>query len=131
MMHSFERTFSFALAIAFLTTVAVAVALFDFPAPILGGYLGLSLFAFAIYALDKNAAQQDTWRTSESFLHTLALAGGWPGALIAQQVLRHKTRKQPFRIVFWGTVVLNLCALTWLSTPIGSVYFQSLIGGFA
>lgn len=47
-------------------------------------------------------------------LHLLALIGGWPGALIAQRVFRHKSRKPSFRIVFLFTVVVNCAALLWL-----------------
>ena len=63
---------------------------------------------------DKAAARQGRWRTPESTLHTLALVGGWPGALVAQRVFRHKTTKQPFRTIFWFTVVANCAALAWL-----------------
>ena len=45
-------------------------------------------------------------------LHGLSLIGGWPGALIAQQVLRHKSRKEEFRFVFWLTVVINVGVFT-------------------
>lgn len=82
-------------------------------------YLGLSVLTFAVYALDKRAAQQRAWRTAESTLHLLALAGGWPGALLAQQFLRHKSGKASFRQVFWATVLLNLAALVWLASPMG------------
>ena len=78
---------------------------------VLGVYLILSAISFAAYALDKSAAQRGAWRTSETTLHLLALAGGWPGALVAQQVLRHKTIKQPFRSLFWVTVGGNLLFL--------------------
>jgi uncharacterized membrane protein YsdA (DUF1294 family) len=44
-------------------------------------------------------------KTPESNLHLLALAGGWPGALFAQQFLRHKSAKAEFRGTFWVTVV--------------------------
>jgi uncharacterized membrane protein YsdA (DUF1294 family)/cold shock CspA family protein len=71
----------------------------------------LSVVAFLIYRADKSAAAQGNWRTSESTLHTIALVGGWPGALVARQVFRHKTTKQPFRTIFWGTVVANCIAL--------------------
>lgn len=73
-----------------------------------------SVVAFAAYRIDKTAAQKGRWRIPEATLHLLALIGGWPGALIAQQLLRHKTRKQPFRSVFWITVVLNILALGWM-----------------
>ena len=59
------------------------------------------------------------WRTPESTLHFLALAGGWPGALLAQQFLRHKSTKVEFRSVFWGTVIMNVAAFLALCSPIG------------
>lgn len=77
-------------------------------------YLVASLTAFVAYALDKSSAQQDRWRTQESTLHTFSLLGGWPGALIAQQALRHKTHKTGFQVAFWITVALNLGGLVWL-----------------
>ena len=39
---------------------------------------------FFTYALDKSAARQNACRTPERTLHFLALAGGWPGALLAR-----------------------------------------------
>ncbi len=77
-------------------------------------YLLASLAALGVYGLDKWAARTDRWRTAESTLHLLALVGGWPGALIAQQAFRHKTQKASFRIVFWATVALNCAALAVL-----------------
>jgi uncharacterized membrane protein YsdA (DUF1294 family)/cold shock CspA family protein len=77
-------------------------------------YCGLSIATFIIYAWDKFQAQRGGWRTSEGTLHMLSLAGGWPGAAIAQQLLRHKSSKKQFRIGFWLTVGVNLAALGWL-----------------
>lgn len=77
-------------------------------------YLAASLVTFVVYALDKSAAKAGKRRTPEKTLHILALIGGWPGAWFAQQKLRHKTQKQPFRIIFWLTVVLNVTVLTLL-----------------
>jgi uncharacterized membrane protein YsdA (DUF1294 family) len=57
----------------------------------------------------------------------LSLAGGWPGALVAQQKLHHKSKKQSFRLVFWLTVLLNCGAFVWLFTPTGATTLQSLI----
>ena len=73
-----------------------------------------SVVAYVMYWLDKSAAQQGGRRTPENTLHLVGVVGGWPGALIAQQQFRHKTIKQPFQAVFWGTVALNLAALAWL-----------------
>ena len=80
-------------------------------------YLAASVFTFLAYALDKSAAQRGAWRTSERTLHLLALVGGWPGALLAQQVLRHKSAKAEFRAVFWATVVLNVAGFVFVSSP--------------
>jgi uncharacterized membrane protein YsdA (DUF1294 family) len=71
-------------------------------------YLGLSLLAFLAYAFDKSAAVSGRWRIAEQTLHLVSLAGGWPGALLAQQLLRHKTSKQSFIFAFWLTVLLNV-----------------------
>ena len=73
--------------------------------------LVLSVITFVVYALDKHAAQTGRWRTPESTLHLLEFAGGWPGAWIAQQTLRHKSRKPGYRAVFWMMVVLHAAAL--------------------
>ena len=81
---------------------------------LLGFYAIMSCVAFALYGLDKSAARRGAWRTPELTLHLVSLLGGWPGALFAQSVFRHKTRKQPFRVVFWVTVVLNCAALAWV-----------------
>ncbi len=74
-------------------------------------YLGMSLLAFVLYAIDKAAASRQRRRIAEHTLHAVALGGGWPGGLLARHLLRHKTRKQPFRSVFWLTVAGNLVLL--------------------
>lgn len=71
-------------------------------------YVLASLVAFLAYALDKSAAIQKRWRTSEGTLLLFGLACGWPGALLAQQFLRHKTAKTDFVAAFWLTVLLNV-----------------------
>lgn len=84
---------------------------------ILWAYLALSLVTFGVYAFDKSASKNGRWRVSENSLHSLALLGGWPGAMIGQRVLRHKTVKQPFRFIFWLTVIVNCAAAFWFVFP--------------
>ncbi|MEO6917981.1 MAG: cold shock and DUF1294 domain-containing protein [Collimonas sp.] len=91
-------------------------------------YVVTSVITFIVYAIDKSAAQSKQWRTKESTLHMLALIGGWPGAVVAQKILRHKSRKQAFQWIFWITVILNCCALGWLFTKDGSVFIHPLAG---
>ena len=87
----------------------------------------MSLVAYFLYAVDKTAAQKGRWRIAEAHLHLLALIGGWPGAMVAQQKLRHKTKKQEFLFIFWVTVILNCAAAIWLLTPQGTSILNSWI----
>lgn len=73
-------------------------------------YLAASLLTFVAYALDKNRARNGLWRTPESTLHGLELLGGWPGGWVAQQTLRHKSRKRSYQMVFWLIVMVHLAA---------------------
>jgi uncharacterized membrane protein YsdA (DUF1294 family)/cold shock CspA family protein len=79
-------------------------------------YLVLSAITFIAYAIDKRSAKSDSHRIAERTLHALATIGGWPGSLLAHQLLRHKSVKKEFRAVFWLTVAANLLALDWLIT---------------
>jgi len=112
----------------FLGVVGLSVVLTELPFWVLGLYLAASVIAFFMYAIDKLAAKSGAWRTPESTLHWLSLIGGWPGCLVAQQVLRHKSKKQSFRTVFWATVILNCGVYAWLLTPAGTATLQSWVG---
>ncbi len=81
------------------------------------GYGLMSLITYAVYAADKAAARRKRRRVTGRTLHLLALLGGWPGALLAQQFLRHKSTKASFRSAFWGTVLLNVGAFIAMSSP--------------
>jgi len=97
----------FALALLILTAVGLI------PVATVLIYLGVSCVTFMAYAFDKAAAIKGRWRTPEQTLHLLELLGGWPGALIAQSLFRHKSRKPSFQIAFWAIVLLNCAALSW------------------
>lgn len=84
-----------------------------------GWYVLASVLTFAWYAWDKSSAQQGHWRTPEKHLLMLGLVGGWPGALLAQQWLRHKSSKREFLQMFWLTVVVNLVGLCLAFSPLG------------
>ena len=73
----------------------------------LAAYGLVSVVTFCLYWSDKRKAQNDSWRTPEKILHAMELAGGWPGALVAQQVFRHKTRKVSYQVVFWLIVAVH------------------------
>jgi uncharacterized membrane protein YsdA (DUF1294 family)/cold shock CspA family protein len=119
------------VAVLFLVFVAAATFIGKLPVSVLGLYLGASAVAYIAYLLDKSAARTDQWRTKESTLHLFGLVGGWPGALLAQSILRHKSKKQSFQVVFWATVVLNCTALGWAFTPSGSKSLRMLLDAFS
>jgi uncharacterized membrane protein YsdA (DUF1294 family)/cold shock CspA family protein len=114
-------------ATGFIATVAWSIPAYNIPIQILYLYLAASTFTYLIYAKDKWAARTARWRTKESTLHTLALLGGWPGALIAQQTMRHKSRKNAFQFAFWATVVVNCAAFAWLFTAEGAEMLRVLV----
>lgn len=74
----------------------------------------LSLVTLIMYGMDKRAARLEKQRTPEKHLHLMALLGGWPGALVARPLFRHKTRKQPFTIIFWCTVSASIAMMVAL-----------------
>ena len=117
-----------AFVTSFLAVVAGAVFTGKLPVTVLGVYFGASLLAFVAYAFDKSAAEKDHWRTKESTLHLFGLAGGWPGALLAQRLFRHKSKKREFQAIFWATVVLNCVALAVYSSPTASYAVLSIFG---
>ena len=97
------------------------------PRVVIATYGAVSILTFLVYWLDKSAAQQGRWRTKESSLLLLGLACGWPGAVVAQRALRHKSRKKSFQVAFWGTVVMNAVILGWLLTDRGSRVLDQLL----
>ena len=102
-------------SVAYALLVAWAIGAGRLPLEAMFVPLALSALTFVAYALDKHAAQTGRWRTPESTLHLLELAGGWPGAWIAQQVLRHKSSKRAYRVVFRAMGVLHVIAVAaWL-----------------
>ena len=75
-----------------------------------------SVVCFIVYAVDKSAAVQQRQRISERTLLLAGLACGWPGGLLAQRWLRHKTAKTSFQVAFWVSTVVNVAAAWWLVT---------------
>ena len=75
---------------------------------VVGALLAVNGLTVLAYAIDKRAARRGARRVPERTLLALGLVGGWPGAIVAQRRLRHKTRKQSFQRSFRLTVVLDL-----------------------
>lgn len=117
--HASSR-FSYGALLLWLILMLAAAFIWSVPRIIWLLYAGLSVMTFMVYWQDKWSAQKGQWRTPEKTLQTMALAGGWPGALLAQQWLRHKSSKTRFQQQFWCMVLLNVAAVLWLCSPYGS-----------
>ncbi|MFT4938695.1 MAG: uncharacterized membrane protein YsdA (DUF1294 family)/cold shock CspA family protein [Paraglaciecola sp.] len=79
-------------------------------------YVSSSVISVVMYIIDKSKAKEGGQRIPEITLHFLAMIGGWPGAIIAQQSLKHKNRKKSFRLAFWLTVLFNVAFFVWFVT---------------
>jgi len=76
-------------------------------------HIAWSVITVAVYTADKSRASRNNGnRVAENALLALGFVGGWPGALLAQQVFRHKTRKVSFQVKFWCSVIASM-ALEW------------------
>lgn len=97
-----------------------------------GGFLLLNLIAFLMFAWDKYCARKGRRRVPERRLLLVALVGGSAGALTAQQWLRHKSYKEPFRsrlfTIVGAHIVLAIAAVA-LSIPEGRDFLIALVFG--
>ncbi len=70
-------------------------------------YTGMSLLCFILFFIDKKLAEANKWRIEEFYLHIVELLGGWPGALLGQKYIRHKTQKTQYKIILWIIIILH------------------------
>ena len=118
-------------ALIFCIALVGAALLRQIPMNVLLAYTVMSAIAFIAYGLDKSAASAGRQRTPEITLHFLGLLCGWPGALLAQRVFRHKSRKAAFQSTFWGTVGVNVVALLFFASDVGRAWIDGLIANGA
>ena len=74
-------------------------------------FLLANLLTLIIYGADKMAARKAWRRVPESTLLVFGIVGGWPGAIVGQQLFRHKTQKQPFKSYFFISVVVSIAMM--------------------
>ena len=115
--RSTARGASFLAIAGFALIYPVGAVCWPRPLWVVGLYVTTSLICFVLYAIDKRRARLGGWRISERTLLLWGFIGGWPGAIIAQQVLHHKTQKKRFREAFWASVIVNVVLVALLSTP--------------
>lgn len=117
---------SVAMLAPFTALCVVVNTYWPLPLWVLGVYAAASVITVIAYAVDQSAAKAGTWRVSENTLLTLGFLCGWPGALLAQQFLRHKTQKHSFRVMFWVTVWANVVVFVAITTPMLAEVLEGL-----
>lgn len=118
-------------ALLFVAALAGAALFGHLTTTVLAAYAIVSSVAFIAYGLDKSAANAGRQRTPETTLHFLGLIGGWPGALLAQRVFRHKSRKLAFQRTFRATVVVNVAVLMLLASDTGNAWVRGMLAAYA
>lgn len=78
--------------------------------PVAIWFLLINVLTMVIYGADKMAARKGMRRIPEVTLLVFGVVGGWPGAIMGQQIFRHKTQKQPFKTWFLMSVVVSILA---------------------
>ncbi|CDS64795.1 DUF1294 domain-containing protein [Salmonella enterica] len=76
-----------------------------------------NVLTLAIYGIDKTAARKTWRRVPESTLLVFGVVGGWPGAIVGQQLFRHKTQKQPFKTYFIVSVIVSILVTVAIYRP--------------
>ena len=103
------------LVLAYVASIAMAIHYGLLPAMLPFWLIAANGLAMLFYYGDKTAAQRGKSRVAESTLHMLELAGGWPGALLAQRLFRHKTTKAAYRVAFWTMVIMHIAIVAALA----------------
>ena len=127
-----KATFGSIFTFLFCSFLVLSVLIHKIPLVILCIYLSASVITFFAYAIDKSSAKNNRWRTRESTLHLFSLIGGWPGALLAQKKLHHKSKKEEFQFIFWVSVIINCFALGWVLVNFSTITSNlTLLSGYA
>lgn len=92
----------------YLILISTAVGSIFTSHPVMMWFLLANVLTLVIYGIDKTAARKTWRRVPESTLLVFGVVGGWPGAIVGQQLFRHKTQKQPFKTYFIISVLVSI-----------------------
>ncbi|MET6677888.1 DUF1294 domain-containing protein [Citrobacter amalonaticus] len=95
----------------YLLLTFMAIGSFFASHPFVIWLLLVNILTLVIYGADKIAARKAWRRVPEFTLLVVGVVGGWPGAIVGQQLFRHKTQKQPFKTYFIVSVILSISVM--------------------
>ncbi|WJW84114.1 MULTISPECIES: DUF1294 domain-containing protein [Enterobacter] len=107
----------------YLLLIFAAIGSFLSSNPVVMWFLLINVLTLALYGADKMAARKGMRRVPEATLLVFGVTGGWPGAIVGQQLFRHKTQKQPFKTYFFLSVVVSIgmMAVLYHFSPVSSL----------
>lgn len=76
--------------------------------------IGINLFTYIAFYVDKKKAQKGKRRISEKELLQLSLIGGIIGALFGMKNFRHKTQKKSFYNKIYSILLLYICLILYI-----------------
>lgn len=106
--HCYDIIICILTAFCYLLLISAAVGSIFTSHPVAMWFLLANVLTLAIYGVDKTAARKTWRRVPESTLLVFGVVGGWPGAIVGQQLFRHKTQKQPFKTYFIVSVIVSI-----------------------
>lgn len=95
----------------YLLLILAAVASILTSYPVVMWLLLINVLTMVMYGADKMAARKGMRRVPEATLLVFGVTGGWPGAILGQQLFRHKTQKQPFKTYFFISVIVSIAVM--------------------
>lgn len=110
--------------VCYLLLIFAAIGSLFTSSPLAMWFLLINMLTLVMYGADKMAARKGMRRVPEATLLVFGVTGGWPGAIVGQQLFRHKTQKQPFKTYFLLSIVVSITvmAAVYHFSPVSSLW---------
>ncbi|EMO4511551.1 MULTISPECIES: DUF1294 domain-containing protein [Enterobacter] len=110
--------------VCYLLLLFAAIGSLFTSSPLAMWFLLINMLTLVMYGADKMAARKGMRRVPEATLLVFGVTGGWPGAIVGQQLFRHKTQKQPFKTYFFLSIVVSIAvmAAVYHFSPVSSLW---------
>lgn len=110
--------------VCYLLLIFAAIGSLFTSSPLAMWFLLINMLTLVMYGADKMAARKGMRRVPEATLLVFGVTGGWPGAIVGQQLFRHKTQKQPFKTYFFLSIVVGIAvmAAVYHFSPVSSLW---------
>jgi uncharacterized membrane protein YsdA (DUF1294 family) len=113
-MNAIERKLGLMLAAIAVASAAYLAKVGLVHTALMVLWISVNMITLSLYGWDKYQAKRGGHRTAEVVLHMWAFSGGWQGAVLGQEIFRHKTSKVSFRVTHWLVVVSHVALVSTL-----------------